>query len=169
MKSIIVAYDQNRVIGRENSLPWAGQLPDDMDHFREETHNTTVIMGRKTFESLPESVRPLPDRQNIILSLGEYSVRGVQIAHSLDEAFALAEYEEVNVIGGAQIYSLALPSVDRVVATEIETEVKDGDAYFPSLSDDEWTLFDYESFEKDGRNTLNFAFATYLRKHLLER
>lgn len=81
MKSIVVAYDHERTIGRNNQLPWAGQLPADMRRFKELTEGTSVVMGRKTFESLPESFRPLPRRQNIVVSLSQQAFLGSVAAH----------------------------------------------------------------------------------------
>lgn len=165
MKKIVVAYDANRVIGRQGELPWGHSLPADLRHFREETVGGTVIMGRKTFESLPESMRPLPQRQNIVLSLGQTAFEGALHAHSLEEAYALAEHEQVSIIGGEQIYRLALPTVDQIIATEIDTNVSDGDAVFPELPSDEWDRVAVDSHPSDGKNAFNYSFVTYLRRH----
>ena len=132
MSSIVVDYDVNRVIGAEGKLPWAGQVPADMLHFKALTEGATVIMGRKTFESLPERFRPLPNRQNIVISLSQKAIEGVQIASSIGDAYSQADYEPF-VIGGEQIYNLALPTVDRVFATEIFARAVKGDAFFPYI------------------------------------
>lgn len=165
MKNIVVAFDENRVIGKDNDLPWAGVLKDDMVRFRQLTRGNTVIMGRKTFDSLPERMRPLPDRQNVVISLGLVAYTGVQIAHSLEEAYDLSYHDEVNVIGGGQIYELALPTVDRIYATEIETKVEDGDTFFPELDMNDWTEVERERFSANDRNKFGFSFVTYLRNH----
>lgn len=166
MKNIVVAYDQNHAIGKNGELPWAGRMPADMKRFRDITMGGTVIMGRKTFESLPERFRPLPGRQNVVLSLGEVAGSGFQTARSLDEAYLLAENEEIHVIGGGQIYEQALDTVDRVYTTEINTKVVEADTYFPFLLDNEWTATEtlHHSGASDG-NIYGYSFITYLRKH----
>lgn len=164
MKSIVVAFDTNRAIGRENDLPWAGEMPDDMRRFAALTRGKTVIMGRTTFESLPSKMRPLPHRQNIVLSMGMVAREGFQVAHSLEKAYGLADYD-VHVIGGGQIYNLALPSVNQVFATEIQTEVEGADTFFPQLSENVWHEVERENFQADARNTYGYSFVTYLRNH----
>lgn len=159
-----MAYDQNRVIGQNGELPWGSSLPADLRHFREQTIDGTVIMGRKTFESLPEAMRPLPRRQNIVLSLGQVAFEGVQLAHSLEEAYGLAESENVSVIGGEQIYRLALPTIDQVMATEIHTTIQDGDAVFPELSDEAWMVTEREPHTSDSQNAFDYTFVTYERR-----
>lgn len=165
MKNIIVAYDENRVIGRNNDLPWGGQLKDDMERFRHLTIGESVIMGRKTFDSLPDRMRPLPKRQNIIISLGMAASVGAEVVSSLDDAYSLAVHDEVNVIGGGQIYALALPTVDRIFATEIETSVEDGDTFFPVLPEEEWYVAESRRVASSERNKYAFSFVTYLRNH----
>lgn len=168
MKNIVVAYDKGGAIGKNGELPWVGKLPADMKRFRDLTTGESIIMGRKTFESLPERFRPLPGRQNIVLSLGEVAGTGFQIARSLEEAYALAEHEEVNVIGGGQIYNAALPSIDRIYATEINTVVSDGDTYFPPMHSNEWHETEREDFVADKKNVFNYSFVTYLRNHPID-
>lgn len=162
MRSIVVAYDVNRVIGSEGALPWAGQLPADMRHFRELTEGKTVIMGRKTFESLPEQFRPLPRRQNIIISLSQTAIEGAQVATSMSDAYAQAENEPI-IIGGEQIYRLALPTVDQVFATEIFAKAIKGDAFFPELPADEWRVDTIEEHQADEKNKYDYSFITYRR------
>lgn len=169
MKSIVVAYGaHDMAIGRENGLPWAGQLPADMAHFKRLTEGQTVIMGRKTFESIPEAYRPLRNRQNIVLSLSDVAYNGVQIARSLDEAYSLAEAEPM-VIGGAAVYDQALATVDRVYATEIDTTVPDADAFFPSFPTSEWQVDGEPDIRPpDERNHFGHTFVTYLRNSPIE-
>ncbi len=164
MKSIVVAYDHERTIGRDNQLPWAGQLPADMRRFKELTVDTSVIMGRRTFESLPENFRPLPNRQNIVLSLSQTAFAGALTANSLEDAFTQAD-KEIMVIGGAQIYAQALPLVDRVFATEIDAPKTDGDAFFPELPEAEWEQAERHAFFPDERNKFAYSFVTYLRRN----
>nr|AIA14958.1 Dihydrofolate reductase [uncultured bacterium] len=167
MKSIVVAYDMERTIGRDNDIPWAGKIPADMRHFKELTEGTSVIMGRNTWDSIPEAYRPLPRRQNIVVSLTQQAFKGALAAQSLEEAFSLAEHE-IMVIGGAQIYAQALPLVDRVYATEINTHTEGGDTFFPELPSAEWYVDEAEMHLPEGKNLLPYNFFTYLRHDPLE-
>jgi dihydrofolate reductase len=130
--SLIAAMAENRVIGADNRLPW--HLPEDLKHFRKLTSGHPVILGRKTYESIG---RLLPNRTNVIVTRNPaYRVEGAVIVGSLDEAIAAATRapggDEVFVIGGAEIYALALPRADRIYLTEVHQHVE-GDAYFPEL------------------------------------
>ena len=135
--SMIAAVARNRVIGKDNRLLW--HLPEDMKHFREVTRGKPVIMGRKTWESLPEAFRPLPGRHNIVLSrTPDYTPPGAAVAGSLDEALRLAgPVEEVFIIGGEALYRKALPQAQRLYLTEIDQEFE-GDAFFPEFKREEW-------------------------------
>jgi dihydrofolate reductase len=134
--SIVVAYGSNRVIGVDGDLPW--RLPTDMAFFRETTMGHPVIMGRKTWESIPPKFRPLPGRRNLVLSRDpEYAADGAEVFGSFEEALRAAEGAGA-VIGGGHTYAEALPSVDRIYATEVEL-APDGDTFFPPLGD-EWRL-----------------------------
>jgi dihydrofolate reductase len=155
MKSIVVAYDKNRVIGGRNAIPWQGDLPDDMRHFKNLTINKTVIMGRKTYESIG---RPLPYRQNIVVSRQDIEYEDVQVVHSLAHAYAESE-NDVMIIGGAEIYALALEDADIIYATEIDAIVN-GDAHFPAL-DLEWVETSREQHVADADNKYNYAYVTY--------
>lgn len=134
--NLIYARARNGVIGREKQMPW--HLPEDLAHFKQTTMGCPVIMGRKTWDSLPERFRPLPGRQNIVITRdAEWAAHGAQVAHSLDAALALcSDATQAWVIGGAQIYALALPKAQRVVVTEIDQDI-DGDAWAPTLGP-EW-------------------------------
>ncbi|HWK21395.1 MAG TPA: type 3 dihydrofolate reductase [Ureibacillus sp.] len=135
MISLIVAHDNNRVIGYENKMPW--HLPGELQYFKEQTMGKPMIMGRKTFDSIG---RPLPGRKNIIITRNEnFQVDGVEVARSLEEALKLAgDVEEVMIIGGEQIFKMALPITDRLYITHIEHDFN-GDTYFPPYGD-EWKL-----------------------------
>ncbi|SDI17704.1 dihydrofolate reductase [Propionivibrio dicarboxylicus] len=137
MLSLIAAVARQRVIGKDNALLW--HLPEDMRYFRETTRGKPVIMGRKTWESLPEKFRPLPGRRNIVVSRNAaYVAPGAELAGSLDAALAATQGEnEVFVIGGEALYRLALPHADRLYLTEIERDY-DGDAFFPEIIAQEW-------------------------------
>lgn len=130
MISIIVAYDQERAIAKDGKIPW--QLPEDMAHFKTTTKNSTVVMGRKTWESLPSRFRPLPGRCNIVLSRhGVFS--GALATSSLEDAVQIGG-PNVFIIGGGQIYREALERglVDKVIASEVKG-VYGGDVFFPEL------------------------------------
>jgi dihydrofolate reductase len=132
--SLIVAYAENRTIGRENTLPW--KLAGDLAHFKRTTLGHPIIMGRKTWDSLG---RPLPGRRNIVISRdGSKAAQGAEFVTSLAEALKrLSPNEHAYIIGGAQIYQQALPLVDHVVATEVKAVVE-GDAFFAALDTSQW-------------------------------
>ncbi|HWI73678.1 MAG TPA: dihydrofolate reductase [Baekduia sp.] len=136
MIALVVAYAvDGRVIGRDGGLPW--HLPSDMKHFRELTTGGTVVMGRKTWESIPEKFRPLPGRRNMVLSTTAAALDGAEVFASLSEALAAAG-DSCFVIGGGATYAEALPLADRVHATEVDG-ASDGDTFFPSLDDASWS------------------------------
>src|SRR6266446_5198864 len=123
--SLIAALSSNRVIGKNNDLPW--RLPDDMKYFMETTKGHHVIMGRKNYESIPEKFRPLPGRVNLVLTKqAGFSARGCRVVHSLEEGFStahLANEKELFIIGGAEVYRLALPLATKLYLTEINAEI----------------------------------------------
>lgn len=155
--TLIVAYASNRVIGRDNGLPW--KLPGDLAHFKRTTLGHPIIMGRKTWESLG---RPLPGRTNIVITRqAGYAAAGAVVATSLQAALdACPKDTEPFVIGGAQLYTLALPAADRIVATEVHAEV-DGDAWFPELPQNQWQETDRQPQPEE--NGLRYDFVTYER------
>jgi dihydrofolate reductase len=158
MIAIVVAHAANRVIGRDGELPW--RLPADMRRFRELTSGHTVVMGRRTYESLPDAFRPLPGRRNLVLSRDPgYRAEGADVFGSLDEALAACD-GDCFVIGGQGAYRDALPLCERLYATEIDAELE-GDAFFPELDPDEWRLV--EDAGRQVENELGFAFRTYER------
>lgn len=127
--SIIVAVARNGVIGRQGGLPW--RLRDDMKYFADTTMGHTVVMGRKTYESIPEKFRPLPGRKNIVVTRDrQWIADDVKVAESLEDALELAGEGEVFVIGGGEIYAQAMGFADRLYVTEIDAEVE-GDVVFP--------------------------------------
>lgn len=158
--SLVWAMAQNRVIGRNNKLPW--YLPEDLKYFKRITMGKPIIMGRKTFESIG---KPLPGRTNIVVTRNpDYVVEGVKTVHSLDAAKALCESlalvdgsDEAMVIGGGEIYAQALPLADRLYLTEVHAEV-DGDAWFPEFDRDAWREVAREDFEACGPNPYNYSF-----------
>ena len=138
--SLIVAMTKNRVIGKDNQMPW--HLPADLAWFRQNTTGKPVIMGRKTFESIG---RPLPKRTNIVLSRQPFEHDGVIWKDSLESAvdFVL-DSKEIMLIGGGQLFNEYLSKADRLYLTEIQTEL-DGDTFFPSINWDEW-LIEFEQY-----------------------
>lgn len=160
MKYIIVAYDKNRAIGADNTLPWAGKMKADMARFKQLTTGNAIIMGRKTFESIG---RALPNRQNIVLTSRDLNVSGIQPVDTLDEAYAVVQPGvETYVIGGGQIYALAHDTVDEILATEIDTAIDGADAFFPVLGP-EWREISREHHDADEDNAYAFDFVSYRR------
>jgi dihydrofolate reductase len=159
MISLVVAAARNNVIGKGNALPWS--LPADLKHFRDVTAGHTVIMGRKTFESIG---RPLPKRRNIVITRqSDYAPEGVEVANSLDEALTMAAAEEeAFVIGGGQIFTEVLPRADRVYLTRVEQDVE-GDAYFPALELSEWREVSRRDGVVDKENALPHTFLVFDR------
>jgi len=131
---LIGAMSKNRVIGKNNKLPW--KIPDDLKYFKKMTKGKTVIMGRKTFDSVG---RPLPDRNNIVLTRDtDLKIPGVVVRNSLEKALLSCQpTEQVMIIGGSEIYQAALPYAREIYLTIIDAEY-DGDAYFPEFSESEW-------------------------------
>jgi dihydrofolate reductase len=135
---IIAAVAKNRVIGKDNQLIW--NIPEDMAHFKALTAGHTVIMGRKTWESLPPRFRPLPGRRNIVVSRQiDYAAPGAEVVSSLEDALNLASttHSSVFIIGGEQIYGQAMALANRLEITEVELE-PEGDAWFPEISTKDW-------------------------------
>ncbi len=134
---LIAAVAKNRVIGKDNTLIW--NIPEDMAHFKALTAGHTVVMGRKTWESLPPRFRPLPGRRNIVITRQTgYTAPGADIADSIENALQLASTADgVFVIGGAEIYAQALPLANRLELTEVDLE-PEGDAWFPEFSGNDW-------------------------------
>ena len=158
MISIVVAHAANGVIGRDGGLPW--RLPSDLRRFRELTTGGTVVMGRATFESLPDAFRPLPDRRNIVLSSRrDYSPDGAEVFDGLGAALAACP-DGCFVIGGDATYRQALPLAERVYATHVAAEVE-GDAFFPKLDPVEWRCV--EASEPIVENDHELTFRVYER------
>lgn len=159
---LIYARAANGVIGKDGTMPW--HLPEDMAHFKQLTHGCPVIMGRKTWDSLPPRFRPLPGRTNIVITRQpEWNEIGAQRASSVRDALQIAEQSNATtvwVIGGAQIYAQALPLAQRVEVTEIAQDF-DGDAHAPELGP-EWVETAREAHTST--NGLAFAFVRYERR-----
>lgn len=160
--SIIAAVGANRVIGRDNTLPWRQST--DLKRFKTLTMGHHVLMGRKTFD---EVKKPLPGRTNVVITNNpDFAAEGIAIARSVDEAIAKATAagdEEIFIIGGGEIFRQTLHRADRLYITQIHADVA-GDTYFPEFDDvTEWTLTDREDFEADEKNEYPFSFLTYER------
>lgn len=162
--ALIAALDKNKVIGKNNDLPW--HLPDDMKYFMQTTMGHPVIMGRKNFDSIPAKYRPLPGRTNIVLTRQkEFTSPGVQIVHSVAEALDRAKQEntsEIFIIGGAEIYQLFMEKADLLYLTEINAEVS-GDTYFPEFKSGEWRQIKRNPHPADQRHPFEFDFVIYER------
>ena len=156
---LIFARAANGVIGQNNTLPW--HFPEDMAHFKRTTLGCPVIMGRKTWDSLPPKFRPLPGRLNIVVTRQtDWQAEGALCAHSLPEAMALCPVEsDAWVIGGAEIYAQALPLATTAVVTEIDIDF-DGDAYAPTFGP-EWAVTARERL--DSIKGFSFSFVTYCK------
>lgn len=158
MISIIAAVAKNGTIGYENTLPW--RQADDLERFRNLTTGHTVLMGRKTFESIG---RPLPMRHNVVLTRQNIQIPGVQVIHSLQEMME-AEGEEMFVIGGSNVYEQTIGQADRLYITEIQADIE-GDAKFPPIDRNIWVETRRESFVGDGiMNQYNTDFVIYDRR-----
>lgn len=161
--SFVVAMDERGLIGRNNGLPW--RLPDDMRWFREVTMGKPVVMGRKTYESIPARFRPLVGRHNIIITRNrDYRAEGATVVHSMEEALAAAgDVEEVMIGGGAEVFRAFLGMADRLYLTQIEG-VYDGDAYFPQFDTDEWVEVFSQTHLSDERHEHPFRWIILERK-----
>ena len=162
MLSIIAAISENNVIGKDNKLLW--HLPEDLKRFKTLTTGHTIIMGRKTFESLG---RVLPNRKHIILTRDmNYRVdnEAVEIIHDISEVQNHIEDKEENfIIGGAIIYSQLIDKAQKMYITMIHKKY-DGDAYFPKIKEEEWKIVEKEQGIKDEKNPFDYEYITYVRK-----
>ena len=157
--SLIAAFAEERVIGKEGKIPWT--LKEDLKHFRNKTEGCSVVMGRKTYESIG---RPLPNRLNIVMTKNPKKLKGVKEVTNTEEALEIASSysEEVFIIGGEKIYEEFLPMATKMYLTKIDIKVK-GDAFFPN-----WNLNDWKEFskldKKDLDQDIKYCFLEYRRK-----
>ncbi len=158
MLSIIVAIASKRVIGNNNTLLW--HIAEDMRYFRKVTSGHAVIMGRKTYDSIG---RPLPNRHNIVITRQDIQIEGCTVVHSLPEALSLLDpQDETFIIGGAEIYALALPCAERLYITQVGGNYQ-GDTLFPNFDPSEWKLQQKEAFERGETFEHPFSFEVYCR------
>lgn len=158
--SLIAAMAQDRVIGKDNAMPW--HLPADLRHFKAVTLGKPVVMGRRTFESIG---RPLPGRRNIVISRNpQWQAEGVEVATSLDAALALlTDCEEAMIIGGGQLYAEALPRADRLYLTYIDAQLN-GDTHFPDYLSLGWQELERSTHPADDKNSYACEFVTLSRQ-----
>ncbi|MHB8207869.1 dihydrofolate reductase [Mucilaginibacter sp.] len=156
--SIIVAIGENHAIGKNNQLLW--HMPNDLKHFKDITSGRTIIMGRKTFDSVG---KPLPRRRNIVVTRQDITIPGCKVVKSIEDGLALCKDEdEVFIGGGAEIYKLAMHLTDRIYLTIIHKSF-DADTFFPEIDKSEWKEVKRENFEPDEKNPLPYSFITLER------
>jgi len=156
--SAVVAISENRAIGKDNKLLW--YLPNDLKHFKNITTGHTVIMGRKTYESVG---KPLPNRRNIIITRQDIKIEGCEVVNSIKAALELCKTErEVFIVGGAEIYKQSLHLTDRVYLTVVHKQFE-GDSFFPEIKKTDWTQVSREDHQPDEKNSLPYSFITYER------
>jgi dihydrofolate reductase len=163
--SAIAALSQNRVIGKNNDLPW--KLPDDMKFFMQTTKGHHVIMGRKNYDSLPTKFKPLPERSNIVVTRQmDFTAPGCLVVHDIGKGIETARAQQESecfIIGGAEIYKLAMPFTTRLYLTEIQTTI-DGDTFFPVFNKNEWNETSRTHHPADERHAYAFDFVVYEKK-----
>ena len=156
--SIIVAIGENHAIGKNNQLLW--HMPNDLKHFKDITSGRTIIMGRKTFDSVG---KPLPKRRNIVVTRQDITIPGCEVVKSIEDGLALCKGEdEVFIGGGAEIYKLAMHLTDRIYLTIIHKSF-DADTFFPEIDKSVWKEVKREDFEPDEKNPLPYSFITLER------
>ena len=157
--SHIVAMSNNQVIGINNDLPWS--LKDDLAHFKEYTTGKIIVMGRKTFESIG---RPLPNRENFVISSTLNSLEGVSIFPSLDDALAAANVQnthaEIVIIGGGYLFRDSIDTFNKLVLTRVNCSIE-GDVFYPEIDFNKWKLEGKEDFFKNDDNQYDFSIETY--------
>ncbi|MEN1930070.1 dihydrofolate reductase [Luteimonas sp. MJ250] len=160
---LVAAVDRRLAIGRDNAMPW--HLPDDFRHFKSLTLGKPLLMGRKTAESLG---RALPGRRNLVLTRsGRVPFAGMEAVASLEQACALAAGDgaaELCVIGGGEVYALALPKASALKLTHVDTEIEGADAFFPAFDADGWGVVSSELRQADARHAFAFRFVEYRRR-----
>ena len=158
--TLIVAASDNNAIGIDNKMPW--HLPNDFKYFKKNTIEHSVLMGRKTFESIGKA---LPERRNIVITRNAaFQGEDIDVANSIQEALLYCRDErEAFIIGGANIYQQALPLANKVLLTRVHTTIK-GDAFFPALPSEEWELVSSDSHQADEKHAFAYTFEVYRRK-----
>lgn len=161
MKTIIVAYDKHFGIGANNGLLWQRDLPADLKHFEKTTTGNAIIMGHNTYKSIG---RPLPNRQNIVLCSKPEIIDGVDVMNNLQAAYdAVDAHRETFVIGGGRIYALAIETVDKILATEVDAIFNQATIFFPDIDLGKWYEASREKHQADEHNLHNYDIVTYER------
>jgi len=162
--SLIAALSENRVIGKNNDLPW--HLPDDMKYFMQTTKGHHVIMGRKNYDSIPEKFRPLPNRTNIVVTRQiNFQAPGCLVVHSIEKGLEVARQKsetEVFIIGGSEIYNQGFMIANRLYLTEIQAHIE-GDTYFPEFDKSQWKEVSRNHHLSDERHKFPFDFVVFER------
>ena len=158
--TLVAAVAKDGAIGRDNALLW--RIPEDMARFKAVTLGKPVVMGRKTWDSLPAKFRPLPGRRNLVVSRSATALPGAEVFANLDAALAACAEPEVCVIGGGEIYALALPIADKLALTEVDAAFPDADRHFPA-----WPRARFTEAARETHTSaagVRFDFVDYLRK-----
>lgn len=158
MKAIVVAMDKNNGIGADNDLLWQRDLPADLRHFKDITTGGTVIMGRKTYESIG---RPLPNRENIVVTRTPFEQDDITCVLSLDEAYQQASRPNIFVIGGGQIYAQSIEHMDTLYVTYVDAEFSQASVFFPVIDASRWREVEREHHDADERNAYAYDFVKY--------
>lgn len=155
--SHLVAVSNNNVIGKDNDLPW--KLKRDLKHFKNYTTGKTIVMGRKTYESIG---RPLPNRRNIIISSTIRSIDGAEVFSSLEAALeALKHEDEIIITGGSYLFNDTADIVNKLVITFVDTSIEDGDVFYSDIDYKKWNLVEESFFQKDSENEHDFSIKVY--------
>ena len=155
--SHLVAVSNNNVIGKDNDLPW--KLKRDLQHFKNYTTGKTIVMGRKTYESIG---RPLPNRRNIIISSTIRSIDGAEVFSSLEAALeALKHEDEIIITGGSYLFNDTADIVNKLVITFVDTSIEDGDVFYSDVDYKKWNLVEESFFQKDSENEHDFSIKVY--------
>ena len=164
--SILVAMNEELLIGVNNDLPW--KLQDDLEHFKNYSLNKPIIMGRKTFESIG---RPLPNRKNIVVSSSMKEQDGIKVFNNLNDAITFSkkyneenDIDEIILIGGAKVFAEGLKQTTKLVISWVDASSIEGDVYFPKFNKQEWREVDSKKFLKSEKNQYDFEIKEYLRK-----
>ena len=155
--SHLVAVSNNNVIGKNNDLPW--KLKRDLQHFKNYTTGKTIVMGRKTYESIG---RPLPNRRNIIISSTIKGIDGAEVFSSLEAALgALKHEDEIIITGGSYLFNDTTDIVNKLVITFVDTSIEDGDVFYSDIDYEKWDLVEESFFHKDNENEYDFSIKVY--------
>lgn len=160
---LIVAIANDGAIGKNGDMPWGRNLPADLKHFKETTMGHPIVMGRKTYESLPK--RPLPGRTNIVVTRNsEYQAEGAVVVHNLEDALEVNGAEKLFLIGGGELYRQGIELADVLHITLVHHKWDDADTYFPSIDLDKWQCVQNDYHEPDDKNLFPYSFTQWIRK-----